>query len=137
MKLLKPLTPWWEEIDGARFRLRPLAKAELMQVYGDLELRAGYWVGRGIAEAARFALIDWDGVLDHQGAPAQFGPGAFERLPLRVVTALGKAALEGSEVEAEAEKNSASPSRSGAPTPPWTAPDAAGEGTATSGTPLQ
>lgn len=135
MQLLKPLSPWWETIEGARFRLRPLTRGELMEAYAGIDLRGAYMIGRGIAQAAKAALLDWEGVTDDAGAPVPFSPAAFERLPLKTVSAIGQAALHGSDVEAEAEKNSASPSRSGEATPPSTAPDAPGDATATSGTP--
>lgn len=91
IKTWRGLAPTWytpvsEEgsEDPARFKLKPLNRAELDMVFegrttdseGNLILTA-----RGIEHALRVGLVDWENVLDENDKPLKFSIANFRYLP--------------------------------------------------------
>lgn len=81
IKAKSPLAPWWytpkaEEgsANPTRFRLRSLDGLEYQDIDLHRDTKTGNWraTASGVRSVLGAALLDWENMLDEQGAPLAF-----------------------------------------------------------------
>lgn len=100
---LQGLEPEWLELNGAKFKLRPLTPAERLEClsYGSL-----HEVCTMYDKACHYGLIGWEGVEDENGAPVGFDSALISRLPDKTWAGIARHVLNLNELQESDQKNS-------------------------------
>lgn len=98
---LQGLEPQWEEVDGVRFKLKPLTPAERLEC---LEYSHVDKFSLMFKTACEYGVSDWDGVEDENG-PIKFATKLLERLPESTWLAIANKVMRFNQLEAEDQKN--------------------------------
>lgn len=100
---LAGLDETWVDIEGARFKIRPLTKSERANC---LALCSSHTtIGDGYSLAWEKGVIDWDGIADVNGETLAFDRKYIDALPDSVWSAVARIVLRINQQGAEAVKN--------------------------------
>ena len=93
IRAIKGITPEWyvpasEQDDvgnvrdgAAQFKLQPLTQMQLHEILPEIDFDSGHTSRRGIEMCLRYALLDWQGVEDADGAPLECSYDHAQTLP--------------------------------------------------------